>query len=513
MVRDGSQAVIDKSSELINKTSELNQSIQGSMEQRQGSLQAIQDEVSLNQGLVDELFRLNEQYGGTTQAKTAMQPVIDNLNGKIAGLNLNIDEETGKLSMTREEILKVIESYKQQAQAAEAYKQIEQNTEDLSSATKNYNDLVANGQSIQEQQASILKELEEKYANVRSEQERSKMIVDEYAWRTNDLTKQQLDNNKALEDAAGKVNGLRDEQSQLIAQVSGEPAQAAEKVKADLYKAGGDGIQKYMDGINAKSPELNATADQVAQNAAGTAGSETNKMSWHTVGGSLGEALGWGYWSKNTDITAKADASAQNAANAIDQHRNQFSSIGGVLGGNYAGGLREKQGEAGNAGGALGQEAANRAGAIDMYGQGRAGGDSFASGLGSALQWISNIHIPAPHFVQTGSRKILGMSIPTFNVSWWSSGGIFPQRTLIGVGDRNNGSGNNAEAVIPLDQMYTRVENIFRRVTMEEQTINTPENRQQINITLPIYLNGEVIAKEMFTIVGNELAMTKRRVR
>lgn len=513
MVRDGSQAVIDKSSELINKTSELNQSIQGSMEQRQGSLQAIQDEVSLNQGLVDELFRLNEQYGGTTQAKTAMQPVIDNLNGKIAGLNLNIDEETGKLSMTREEILKVIESYKQQAQAAEAYKQIEQNTEDLSSATKNYNDLVANGQSIQEQQASILKELEEKYANVRSEQERSKMIVDEYAWRTNDLTKQQLDNNKALEDAAGKVNGLRDEQSQLIAQVSGEPAQAAEKVKADLYKAGGDGIQKYMDGINAKSPELNATADQVAQNAAGTAGSETNKMSWHTVGGSLGEALGWGYWSKNTDITAKADASAQNAANAIDQHRNQFSSIGGVLGGNYAGGLREKQGEAGNAGNALGQEAANRAGAIDMYGQGRAGGDSFASGLGSALQWISNIHIPAPHFVQTGSRKILGMSIPTFNVSWWSSGGIFPQRTLIGVGDRNNGSGNNAEAVIPLDQMYTRVENIFRRVTMEEQTINTPENRQQINITLPVYLNGEVIAKEMFTIVGNELAMTKRRVR
>ena len=81
------------------------------------------------------------------------------------------------------------------------------------------------------------------------------------------------------------------------------------------------------------------------------------------------------------------------------------------------------------------------------------------------------------------------------------------------MGDRNNGSGNNAEAVIPLDQMYTRVENIFRRVTMEEQTINTPENRQQINITLPVYLNGEVIAKEMFTIVGNELAMTKRRVR
>lgn len=566
MVRDGSQAVIDKSSELITKTGELNQSIQNNITERQGSLEAIQSEVDANQGLVEQLLRLNDQYGGTTQAKAAMQPVIDTLNGKIAGLNLSIDAETGKLSMTREEILKVIDSYKQQAQASEAYQQIAQNTDDLAAAEKNYQDLVANGKSIQEQQASVLQEIEGKYANVRNEQERAKLIVDEYAWRTNDLTKQQLENNKALEDAAGKVNGLRDEQSELIAQVSGEPAQAAEKVKADMYKAGGDAIQQYMDAMNAKSPELNATADQVAQNAAGTAGSETNKMTWHTVGGSLGEALGWGYWSKSPDITQKANDSVQNAENAIGGHGTNFSLLGQQQGGNYVAGLGSQEGNAGVTGNNLAQNGVNNINAKQglYYNSGQQSGANVNSGLASQQSSISNTasnlaqtmpnafggiyntmnnkgseggrglangfsgqigsinsqfsrvksifdtdmpspRVSLPHPYIYGRFSLNPPQVPSIGVRWYSEGAIFNRRTLIGVGDANNGVGDSAEAIVPLAKMYAKIERIFRAVITEGQN---PENDQRLillNLEIPVYMDGKeqkrTIVKEVIKAI------------
>lgn len=533
MVRDGSQAVIDKSTDLINKTGELNQSIQTNIEKRQGSLQSIQDEVLSNQGLVEQLMKLNDQYGGTTNAKAVMQPVVDELNSKIQGLNLSIDEETGKLSMTREEIFKVIDSYKQQAQAAEAYKQIAQNTDDLAAAEKNYQDLVANGKSIQEQQASVLSEIEGKYANVRNEQEKAKLIVDEYAWRTNDLTKQQLDNNKALDEAAGKVNGLRGEQSELISQITGEPVQAAEQVKADMYKAGGDAIQKYMDAMKEKSPELDRTAGQISQNAAGSVGSGESKMTWHTVGGSLGEALGWGYWSKSPDITQKANDSAQNAANAVGAHEGNFNEQGKRLGGGAEGGLASKIGPFGGTATNMAQTGVNAFGGFysQMNNKGADGGRGVADGVGGQVGNVSGQfgriksvfdvsmprpRIPLPVVHVSGGFSLNPPRVPHFSagIEWFSSGGIFNKRSIIGVGDANNGVGDSPEAVVPLNQMYNRIEAIFRNVNHE--TRQTPQNTtaaEKMAITIPIQIGNKALEAYIIKVTGSNLAMTKRRVR
>lgn len=533
MVRDGSQAVIDKSTELINKTGELNQSIQTNIEKRQGSLQSIQDEVLSNQGLVEQLMKLNDQYGGTANAKAVMQPVVDELNSKIQGLNLSIDEETGKLSMTREEIFKVIDSYKQQAQAAEAYKQIAQNTDDLAAAEKNYQDLVANGKSIQEQQASVLSEIEGKYANVRNEQEKAKLIVDEYAWRTNDLTKQQLDNNKALDEAAGKVNGLRGEQSELISQITGEPVQAAEQVKADMYKAGGDAIQKYMDAMKEKSPELDRTAGQISQNAAGSVGSGESKMTWHTVGGSLGEALGWGYWSKSPDITQKANDSAQNAANAVGAHEGNFNEQGKRLGGGAEGGLASKIGPFGGTATNMAQTGVNAFGGFysQMNNKGADGGRGVADGVGGQVGNVDSQfgrmksvfdvsmprpRIPLPVVHVSGGFSLNPPRVPHFSagIEWFSSGGIFNKRSIIGVGDANNGVGDSPEAVVPLNQMYNRIEAIFRNVNHE--TRQTPQNTtaaEKMAITIPIQIGNKALEAYIIEVTGSNLAMTKRRVR
>ena len=54
-------------------------------------------------------------------------------------------------------------------------------------------------------------------------------------------------------------------------------------------------------------------------------------------------------------------------------------------------------------------------------------------------------------------------SIPKVSVDWYYNGGIFKSPTVlggIGVGDAFNGQGSNAEAIVPLDEMYRNIKNL-----------------------------------------------------
>ena len=62
-------------------------------------------------------------------------------------------------------------------------------------------------------------------------------------------------------------------------------------------------------------------------------------------------------------------------------------------------------------------------------------------------------HIKLPHF-SVGSKKVLGVDIPTIGVEWYAKGGIFDAATLIGVGEAGR------EAVLPLNrQSYREIAN------------------------------------------------------
>lgn len=69
-----------------------------------------------------------------------------------------------------------------------------------------------------------------------------------------------------------------------------------------------------------------------------------------------------------------------------------------------------------------------------------------------------------PHFKISGSFSLNPPSIPSFGVDWYHTGAIFNKRTIlpggIGVGDAYKGTGNNAEAIIPLDSMYRKIDEI-----------------------------------------------------
>ena len=74
--------------------------------------------------------------------------------------------------------------------------------------------------------------------------------------------------------------------------------------------------------------------------------------------------------------------------------------------------------------------------------------------------------IKLPHFSVSGSAnpiKWLSEGVPKINVDWYAKGAIFTKPTVlggIGVGDKNEGKGSNAEAILPLDKLkdYIREE-------------------------------------------------------
>lgn len=61
-----------------------------------------------------------------------------------------------------------------------------------------------------------------------------------------------------------------------------------------------------------------------------------------------------------------------------------------------------------------------------------------------------------PHFSVDGKLSINPPSVPKLKVDWYSKGGIFTKPSVlggIGVGDKHNGIGSGAEAVLPLDKL------------------------------------------------------------
>ncbi len=109
-----------------------------------------------------------------------------------------------------------------------------------------------------------------------------------------------------------------------------------------------------------------------------------------------------------------------------------------------------------------------------------------------------------PHFSITGKFSLVPPSIPKVSVSWYYTGGIFKSPTLlngIGVGDAFNGQGSNAEAVVPLDEMYRKIQEIVKNETREESP-NT--------IIIKNYMDSEEISSYTYKKVDNKFALAGR---
>ena len=111
-------------------------------------------------------------------------------------------------------------------------------------------------------------------------------------------------------------------------------------------------------------------------------------------------------------------------------------------------------------------------------------------------------YLRMPHISVHGDWNFEKKTTPSFSVRWYSQGGIFPSRTLIGVGDANNGKGNNAEAVLPLDSLWKEL-----NVQFQKQNQALKNNNQPIQVNL--YLDGKVVTS---TVIDNMKDQSKRGV-
>ena len=95
-----------------------------------------------------------------------------------------------------------------------------------------------------------------------------------------------------------------------------------------------------------------------------------------------------------------------------------------------------------------------------------------------------------PHFSITGKFSLVPPSIPKVSVDWYYKGAIFKSPTVlggVGVGDAFNGQGSNAEAIVPLSEMYRNIKGIVD---------NSTDGDTVIYLTNITELDGEVISEK-----------------
>lgn len=107
---------------------------------------------------------------------------------------------------------------------------------------------------------------------------------------------------------------------------------------------------------------------------------------------------------------------------------------------------------------------------------------------------ISLPHISLPHFSLEGEFSLKNMTVPHLAVDWYSSGAIFTQPTIlggIGVGDANKGFGSNAEAVLPLNVLWSELGKNFDKL---EKRLNS-NKETTIYVTTITNVDGKEVAK------------------
>ena len=128
---DSVQRAADANNEAIKSYNELIDSIAASSETRKKSIKDIDDQHKGLKNQVERLYELDSQTKLTTESQEQMKNIINELKSEVPGLNVEIDNQTGHLKSSKDELIEWVnasENYKK-AQAAmqaqtEAYSEL-----------------------------------------------------------------------------------------------------------------------------------------------------------------------------------------------------------------------------------------------------------------------------------------------------------------------------------------------------------------------------------------------------
>lgn len=145
-----------------------------------------------------------------------------------------------------------------------------------------------------------------------------------------------------------------------------------------------------------------------------------------------------------------------------------------------------------------------------------------AKAIGDTWSSIKS-HFKLPHFKLDGTlnpMKWVDEGMPKFSVDWYYKGGIFKEPTIlggIGVGDKYMGQGSNAEAVVPLDEMYSNIDSILQNRDNSDAIvpylIKILEKINELICALDIKIDGVSLIKSIKDPLSEELAFDANRGR
>ncbi|MBR1723397.1 MAG: hypothetical protein IJ723_00005, partial [Ruminococcus sp.] len=107
--------------EVMDNVTKTAQSLADSRKEYEENTAAIEANERQIDTLVDRLYALDSVQDKDAAQKAEMSAIVDELNGSVKGLNLQYDEQTGKLNKTRDAVDELVDSYFEEAKA-EAYK-------------------------------------------------------------------------------------------------------------------------------------------------------------------------------------------------------------------------------------------------------------------------------------------------------------------------------------------------------------------------------------------------------
>jgi hypothetical protein len=111
-------------------------------------------------------------------------------------------------------------------------------------------------------------------------------------------------------------------------------------------------------------------------------------------------------------------------------------------------------------------------------------------------------NIKMPKISMSGKFSLNPPSVPKFSISWFSRGAIFKRPTVLGgmgVGDKHNGIGSNAEAILPINQLPKLLgldklqNNSGIALNIENFNNNTDKDIEYLANELAFYMNRKRI--------------------
>lgn len=155
-----SKAFAEAAEESAERVNDFSESLSSLNETATQTIEKAEAEAYVNSALADELYDLADKTNLTVQEKSRMNDIVEELNGNINGLNLQLDEETGQLNMARDALNEYISK---SLETAKAKAVMELYTETLKEQYKVQGNMVEVTNRLSQEEAeldSILKNVE-----------------------------------------------------------------------------------------------------------------------------------------------------------------------------------------------------------------------------------------------------------------------------------------------------------------------------------------------------------------